>query len=68
MDPLAATTRQEAFSSLSTKRVDEIKTAQLILEALLTGLKCWIAADGMQTDFTADIQSTLDHQLKLGWG
>jgi hypothetical protein len=66
MDPRAATTRQEAFSSLS-KRMDEIKTAPLILEAILSGLQCWIAADGMPTDFNADIQAALDHQLKLGW-
>jgi hypothetical protein len=47
--------------------MDDIKTALLIQEALLTGLKCWIAADGIPTDFTADIQNALDHQLKLGW-
>jgi hypothetical protein len=34
MDPRAATIRQEAFLSLS-KRMDDIKTAPLILEALL---------------------------------
>jgi hypothetical protein len=66
MDPQAATIRQEAFLSLS-KQMDDIKTAPLILEALLSGLQCWIAANGMPTDFTANIQATLDHQLKLGW-
>jgi hypothetical protein len=66
MDPRPATTRQEAFLSLS-KRMDDIKTASLILEALLMELQCWIAAGGMPTDFTADIQAALDHQLKLGW-
>jgi hypothetical protein len=67
MDPRAATIRQEAFLSLS-KRMDDIKPAPLILEALLSGLQCWIAANGMPTDFTANIQAALDHQLKLGYG
>jgi hypothetical protein len=66
MDPRIATIRQEAFLSLS-KQMDDIKTALLILEALLSGLQCWIAANGMPTDFTANMQAALDHQLKLGY-
>jgi hypothetical protein len=66
MDPRAATTRQVAFASLS-QRMDDIKTAPLIQGALLTALKCWIAATVIPTDFTAEIQSALDQQHTLGW-
>ena len=65
-DPRADTTRRLAFASLS-KRMDDIKTAPLIQDALLTVLNCWITDDGIPTDFTADIQGALDKQLALGW-